>query len=61
MLGQLGPLLQLPQWARDLSPFTHLPKLPGADLTATPLLWLTVISAGLASIGLLSFRRRDLT
>lgn len=60
-LGQLGPLLRLPQWAMDLSPFTHLPKLPGADLAATPLLWLTVISVALAGVGLLTFRRRDLT
>ena len=37
----LGPMfgaatLQLPAWAQDVSPFTHTPKLPGAELAAAP-------------------------
>jgi ABC-2 type transport system permease protein len=43
----------------DLSPFTHVPKLPGGDFTATPLLWLTAITVGLIVTGLSGFRRRD--
>jgi ABC-2 type transport system permease protein len=31
VLGQLGRLLQLAPWAMDLSPFTHVPKLPDAE------------------------------
>jgi putative exporter of polyketide antibiotics len=27
--------LQLLAWAQDISPFTHMPKLPGAELTAS--------------------------
>jgi ABC-2 type transport system permease protein len=56
VLGQLGPLLKLDQWAMDLSPFTHIPKVPGADLTATPLLWLTLVSAALVALGFAGFR-----
>ncbi|MBP2337018.1 ABC-2 type transport system permease protein [Saccharothrix coeruleofusca] len=59
VLGQLGPLLQLDRWAMDLSPFTHVPEVPGAEVSATPLVWLTVVAAALAAVGLLGFRRRD--
>ncbi|MEJ2854342.1 MULTISPECIES: ABC transporter permease [unclassified Saccharothrix] len=60
VLGQLGPLLDLDQWALDLSPFTHIPKVPGADLAATPLVWLTVVAAAFVAVGIGGFRRRDI-
>ena len=28
LLGQLGQLLQLPQWLMDVSPYTHMPLVP---------------------------------
>ncbi|MBY8847629.1 ABC transporter permease [Saccharothrix longispora] len=59
VLGQLGPLLRLDQWVMDLSPFTHVPRVPGAELTAAPLLWLTLVAAVLVGIGFAGFRRRD--
>lgn len=60
LIGQLGPVLQLDQWVLDLSPFTHLPQLPGGELTWTPLLWLTAITLALTAVGLSGFRRRDI-
>ncbi|MFI7675027.1 ABC transporter permease [Actinophytocola sp. NPDC049390] len=59
LLGQLGPIFELPQWAMNVSPFTHTPKLPGAEFTATPIVWLTLVAAALIAIGLAGFRRRD--
>jgi ABC-2 type transport system permease protein len=61
----LGPLfgaatLQLPAWAQDISPFTHTPKLPAADLTVLPVLSLIAISAALAAAGVASLRHRNL-
>jgi ABC-2 type transport system permease protein len=55
-----GATLQLPQWMQDVSPFTHIPKAPAADVTAIPVLALITISAVLAAGGLASFRRRNL-
>ena len=60
LLGQLGPALRLPQWAMDVSPFTHVPKLPDGQLTGTPIAWLLVVSVVLAVAGLIGFRRRDI-
>jgi ABC-2 type transport system permease protein len=59
MLGQLGPVLGLPQWAMNISPFTHTPRLPGGEFAATPLVWLTLVAAALIAVGLTGFRRRD--
>jgi putative exporter of polyketide antibiotics len=56
----LGEPLRLDQWTLDLSPFAHLPKLPAASFTATPLAWLLATAAVLAAAGLAAFRRRDL-
>ena len=60
LLGQLGPTLHAPQWAMDVSPFTHVPKLPGGQLTGAPIGWLLVVSVVLAVAGLIGFRRRDI-
>jgi polyether ionophore transport system permease protein len=59
LFGQLGPLLRLPQWVMDVSPFTHVPKLPGAAFSFTPLAWLTAAAAMVTAAGLAGLRRRD--
>jgi ABC-2 type transport system permease protein len=60
LLVLLGPLLRLDQWLLDAVPFSHIPKVPGADLSATPLAWLLAVTAALVAAGLAGFRRRDL-
>lgn len=60
LCGQLGPVLHLPQLMLDLSPFTHLPKAPGGHQEAAPYLWLVLVGAVAAAVGLTGFRRRDL-
>jgi len=59
-LGWAGPSLDFPRWAMDLSPYSHLPKLPGAEATAAPFLWLLALSALFTAAGLVGVRRRDL-
>ncbi|WP_405955521.1 ABC transporter permease [Streptomyces phaeochromogenes] len=61
LLGWIGPALDLPNALLNLSPFGHLPKLPGGDMTWTPVLVLTVIAVALVGVGLGALRRRDLT
>jgi ABC-2 type transport system permease protein len=61
----LGPMfgaatLQLPAWAQNVSPFSHTPKLPAAELTALPVLGLIAVAAALVAAGLASFRHRNL-
>ncbi|QUI32948.1 ABC transporter permease [Streptomyces alfalfae] len=60
-IGWVGPALDLPQGVMDLSPFGHLPKLPGAAMDWSPLLLLTLIAAALVAAGLAGLRRRDMT
>ncbi|MEW1793169.1 ABC transporter permease [Streptomyces niveus] len=60
LVGYLGSILQFPDWMNNLSPFGHVPKLPAADMSWTPLLVLTAVAAGLTWLGLAGFRRRDL-
>jgi ABC-2 type transport system permease protein len=58
--GLLGDVFGLPQPVRDLSPFSHVPAIPAADPTLTPILALLVVAAALAATGTALFRRRDL-
>jgi ABC-2 type transport system permease protein len=59
VLGEFGPLMQLPGWTLELSPFEHLPALPGGTFDALPLLWLTMVAVALAAIGTMAYTRRD--
>jgi ABC-2 type transport system permease protein len=55
-----GPGLNLPGWALDLSPFTHVPKAPAVAVTAAPIIGLLAVIAALVLAGLVSLRRRNL-
>jgi ABC-2 type transport system permease protein len=61
LMAQLGPLLDLPQAVLDLSPFTHIPAVPAADVTTLPLVVLVAVAVALGFAGLAGFRRRDLS
>jgi len=56
----VGPILRLDQWVLDLSPFTHVPHLPGGAVTPTPLIALTVVAAVLGGVGVAGLRRRNI-
>ncbi|HET9872787.1 MAG TPA: ABC transporter permease [Propionibacteriaceae bacterium] len=60
LVSEIGPLLDLPKWVRQMSPFSHLPALPGGELAFSPLLVLLAIAAVLVMVGLAGVRRRDI-
>ncbi len=59
-LAFVGAILRLSHWVLDASPFTHLPKLPGGTVSATPLAALSAVAAALGAAGLAGLRRRDI-
>lgn len=60
LLGLVGAAVQLDQWVLDLSPFAHVPSLPGGGVQLLPVAVLILIAAALAAGGLAGLRRRDL-
>jgi ABC-2 type transport system permease protein len=61
LIGWVGPALDVPQAVLDVSPFGHLPKLPGGELRWGPLAVLTALAVALVAAGLTGLRRRDLS
>jgi ABC-2 type transport system permease protein len=61
LIGWVGPALNAPRAVLDLSPFGHLPKLPGGGMEWEPVLVLLLVSAALVAGGLAGLRRRDMT
>ncbi|MFG1919662.1 ABC transporter permease [Micromonospora sp. NPDC048898] len=60
LLGQIGALLKLPQAILNISPFSHTPPAPVADVAVQPLVVLLAVAALLTGAGFVLFRRRDL-
>jgi ABC-2 type transport system permease protein len=59
-ISLFGPALQVSHWILDISPFTHIPRLPGAPVTPAPLLWLSLTTLTLSALALTTLRHRDL-
>jgi ABC-2 type transport system permease protein len=59
VLLEVGALFEVSRWLVDVSPFAHVPKLPGAAFAGPPLGWLTAVGLALVGAGLMAFRRRD--
>ena len=60
LIGEFGSLFELRQEVMDISPYAHVPRLPGGEMTAAPLIWLAAIAVALTVAGLAGFRRRDI-
>ncbi|MFG2130747.1 ABC transporter permease [Streptomyces sp. NPDC048751] len=61
LIGWVGPALDAPQAVLDLSPFGHLPKLPGGEMAWGPVLGLAGVAVVLVAAGMAGLRRRDMT
>lgn len=60
VVGLMGDGLDLPEGARVLSPFHHVPELPGDEIGVTPLVVLALATAFLVGIGWAGLRHRDI-
>ncbi|WP_340377327.1 ABC transporter permease [Streptomyces sp. SS7] len=60
LIGWIGPALDAPQFVLDLSPFGHLPKLPGGTMSWGPVAVLGALAGALVAGGLAGLRRRDM-
>jgi ABC-2 type transport system permease protein len=59
-LGLFGTIMDLPQWAHNLSPIAHIGQPPLDSISWSAAMILLVAAAALMATGLARFRRRDL-
>ena len=60
LIGLVSAGVATAGWIRNISPFTHLPSLPGGTVSAGPLITLLAIAVVVGFAGLVGLRRRDL-
>ncbi len=61
VLGEFGPLLRLPTWLQDVSPYAHVPPLPGGAADPAAFIGLVAVAAAITGVAVLCLRRRDIT
>lgn len=60
LIGLFGPAVQLSQKVLNIFPFTHTPRLPGGEFSATPVIWLCAAALAMTAVGVAGLRRRDI-
>ncbi len=59
-LGPLAEMFGLPQWVREISPFSHTPTVPLPASAWLPLTVMSVLAVAVGAAGAWQLRRRDL-
>lgn len=59
-LGQIGEFIDLPQPLLNLSPYTHVPKMPQQAFELLPVAVLSAVAALIVAVSWVMYRRRDL-
>ena len=59
IIGDFGPIMDLPLWVHNLSPLEHIARLALAEFTWPAVVVLTAIATALVTLGLHGFRQRD--
>ncbi|MFT2817109.1 ABC transporter permease [Leifsonia sp. A12D58] len=59
-IGIFGGLIGLPEWLRNVSPFTHTPLVVGTDTDWTGGLWMLAVALVACAIAVVGMRRRDI-
>ncbi|GAA1213694.1 ABC transporter permease [Prauserella alba] len=60
VVSLLGPAFRFPAWLVDMSPFEHVPELPGGEVTFAAPVVMLLLALTLAAAGTAAFARRDL-
>lgn len=60
VIGYLAETLNLPQWVRDVSPFTHVPLVPAEPFDVLPMVVLSAVTVVLLGVAVIGLRRRDI-
>lgn len=60
VVGWIGPVLRLPDWVLEASPYAHSPTLPDLAEGLGAMAVVAVLALALATAGVAGFRRRDL-
>jgi ABC-2 type transport system permease protein len=61
VLGNFGGLIGLPEWLRDISPFTHTPVLTGSSTDWSGGVWMLAVAIVAAAASVMLMRRRELS
>ncbi|MDO5698829.1 MAG: hypothetical protein Q4G51_12750 [Dermatophilus congolensis] len=61
VMSWVGALLNLPDWVIKATPFEQLPKVPVETMNWTPWVIEVVLAIVLIAVGIIGFRRRDIT
>jgi len=56
----LGALIDLPDWAKKISPYGSIPQIPVEEMDYRSMIVLTAIAAVMVVIGFAGYRRRDM-
>ncbi|MDL9948463.1 ABC transporter permease [Gordonia sp. ABSL11-1] len=59
-LGPLSGMFDLPQWAQDLSPYTHTPLVPVEPMVWTPAIVMLCLTVVFTALAWAAFRWRDI-
>lgn len=60
LVGEFGPLIGLPEWTQDATPFAVTPAWPVESIAWVPMVGAVVVAAALIAGGLAGYRTRDL-
>ncbi len=60
VIAEFGPMFSWPTLLMDVSPYTHVPRMPATPMLWAPVLWLTLLTALVLAAALRGFQRRDL-
>ena len=60
IIGEFGAMFAWPQWLMNLSPFTHVPRMPSVPMAWMPTLLLLGLALSVGASALAWYRKRDL-